>query len=141
MFLFFKQGVSFYFTFTLSLGILVNIKDNTLIGGYIMSEVTLTDGNFEKEVISSDVPVLVDFWAAWCGPCKMVAPALAKIAEKYEGKLKVGKLNVDEELKLAQQYKIQSIPTLAMFKGGEIVSQKVGALSLSALESWANEYI
>jgi len=141
VFLFFKQGVSFYFTFTLSLGILVNIKDNTLIGGYIMSEVTLTDGNFEKEVISSDVPVLVDFWAAWCGPCKMVAPALAKIAEKYEGKLKVGKLNVDEELKLAQQYKIQSIPTLAMFKGGEIVSQKVGALSLSALESWANEYI
>ena len=106
-----------------------------------MSEVTLTDGNFEKEVISSEIPVLVDFWAAWCGPCKMVAPALSKIAEKYEGKLTVGKLNVDEELKLAQQYKIQSIPTLAIFKGGELVSQKVGALSLAALESWANEYV
>jgi thioredoxin 1 len=106
-----------------------------------MSEVTLTKENFETEVATSELPVLVDFWAVWCGPCKMVAPAIAKLAEKYEGKLKVGKVNVDEQLQLAQTYNISSIPTLAIFKGGKVVSQKVGALSLAALESWANEYV
>jgi len=106
-----------------------------------MSEITLTNENFEKEVVSSELPVLVDFWAVWCGPCKMVAPAVAKIAEKFEGKLKVGKVNVDEQLELAQKFNISSIPTLAIFKEGKVVSQKIGALSVAALESWANEYV
>ncbi|WP_422482088.1 thioredoxin [Pleomorphochaeta sp. DL1XJH-081] len=106
-----------------------------------MSEVTLTNANFETEVLKSDVPVLVDFWAVWCGPCKMVAPAVAKIAEKYEGKLKVGKLNVDEQPELAEKFNISSIPTLAVFKGGKVVNQRIGAVSLSVLESFVGEYV
>ncbi|MDC7247212.1 MAG: thioredoxin [Sphaerochaetaceae bacterium] len=106
-----------------------------------MSEITLTNENFESEVVKSELPVLVDFWAVWCGHCKMVAPAVAKIAEKFEGKLKVGKVNVDEQLQLAQQFNISSIPTLAIFKDGKVASQKIGALSVAALESWANEYV
>ena len=106
-----------------------------------MSEVTLTKANFEAEVVKSDLPVLVDFWAVWCGPCKMVAPAVAKIAEKYEGKLKVGKLNVDEEPELAEKFNISSIPTLAVFKGGKVVNQRIGAVSLAVLESFVAEYV
>jgi thioredoxin 1 len=106
-----------------------------------MSEVTLTNANFEAEVVKSDLPVLVDFWAVWCGPCKMVAPAVAKIAEKYEGKLKVGKLNVDEEPELAEKFNISSIPTLAVFKGGKVVNQRIGAVSLAVLESFVAEYV
>ncbi|MGI6439091.1 MAG: thioredoxin [Sphaerochaetaceae bacterium] len=106
-----------------------------------MSEVTLTTANFEAEVLKSDLPVLVDFWAEWCGPCKMIAPSLVKLAEKYDGKLKVGKLNVDEQLQLAEQYRIASIPTLAVFKGGEVVGQRIGALSLPMLESFVAEFI
>ncbi len=106
-----------------------------------MSEVILTKDNFQAEVISSDLPVLVDFWAVWCGPCRMIAPSIEKLAEKYAGKLKVGKLNVDEELELAQQYQISSIPTLGIFKGGQIVAHKVGALPLAALDSWVSEFI
>lgn len=106
-----------------------------------MSEVVLTKDNFETEVISSDLPVLVDFWAVWCGPCRMVAPSVEKLAEKYAGKLKVGKLNVDEELELAHQYQISSIPTLGIFKGGKIVSHKIGALPLVALDAWVSEFI
>ncbi len=106
-----------------------------------MSEVTLTNANFEAEVVKSDLPVLVDFWAVWCGPCKMVAPAVAKIAEKYEGKLKVGKLNVDEAPELAEKFNISSIPTLAVFKGGKVVNQRIGAVSLAVLESFVAEYV
>ena len=91
-----------------------------------MAEITITKENFEQEVLKSDIPVLVDFWAVWCGPCQMVAPVLAEIAEENEGKLKVGKVNVDEQPKLAQQFGIMSIPTMIVFKGGEATAKTVG---------------
>src|SRR3989338_5687796 len=91
-----------------------------------MSEVTLTDANFKSEVLDSKTPVLVDFWAEWCGPCRMVAPVVEKIAKEYAGKLKVGKLNVDDNSETPQKYGIQGIPTLILFKNAEIVNQMVG---------------
>lgn len=89
-------------------------------------EVTLTNANFEEEVIKSDVPVLVDFWATWCGPCRMVAPEVGKIAEEYDGRVKVGKVNVDEEEELAIKYRVASIPTLILFKDGEPAAKVIG---------------
>lgn len=106
-----------------------------------MSEITLTKDNFEKEVLQSKLPVLVDFWAAWCGPCKMVAPAIARLAENYIETLKVGKVNVDEESDLAYTYNISSIPTLLIFKEGKVVDQKIGAVSLSVLESFVAPHL
>ena len=91
-----------------------------------MAEIILTSDNFETEVIGSEIPVLVDFWAPWCGPCKMLGPVIFQIAEENEGKVKVGKVNVDEEDELAAQYGIQSIPTVLLFKGGEVVEQSLG---------------
>ena len=91
-----------------------------------MAEIILTSDNFETEVIGSEIPVLVDFWAPWCGPCKMLGPVISQIAEENEGKIKVGKVNVDEEYELAAQYGIQSIPTVLLFKGGEVVEQSLG---------------
>ena len=91
-----------------------------------MAEITLTVDNFEQEVIQSELPVLVDFWATWCGPCRMVGPVVSEIAEEYEGKVKVGKIDVDEEGELAEKYGVQSIPTLIFFKNGEEVSRQVG---------------
>ena len=91
-----------------------------------MAEIILTSDNFETEVIGSEIPVLVDFWAPWCGPCKMLGPVISQIAEENEGKVKVGKVNVDEEDELAAQYGIQSIPTVLLFKGGEVVEQSLG---------------
>ena len=93
-----------------------------------MAEVHLTQSNWEEEVLNSDIPVLVDFWAPWCGPCRMVAPVVAEIAEEYEGKVKVGKLNTDEEPEIAVRYGIMSIPTLMIFKNGEVVDQIIGAV-------------
>ena len=93
-----------------------------------MAEITITKDNFEQEVLKSDIPVLVDFWATWCGPCMMVGPILSEIAEENEGKLKVGKINVDEQPELARQFGIMSIPTMMVFKGGEKVNQLVGAV-------------
>ncbi|MGN0443967.1 MAG: thioredoxin [Acutalibacteraceae bacterium] len=91
-----------------------------------MSEIVLTNDNFEEEVLKSDIPVLVDFWATWCGPCKMVAPVVAEIAEENAGKIKVGKVNVDEQPELTSAFKISSIPTLMVFKGGKITAMEVG---------------
>lgn len=89
-------------------------------------EITLTNSNFEQEVLRSDVPVLVDFWATWCGPCRMIAPVVAEIAEEKAGVIKVGKVNVDDEEALAIKYSIVSIPTLLVFKGGQVVDKLVG---------------
>jgi thioredoxin 1 len=95
--------------------------------------VYLTDATFEAEVINSDQPVLVDYWAEWCGPCKMIAPILNEVAEMYEGKVKVAKLNIDENSETPPKYGIRGIPTLMLFKGGNIEATKVGALSKSQL--------
>lgn len=91
-----------------------------------MAEVTLTKTNFEDEVINSEVPVLVDFWATWCGPCKMIAPIVEEIAEEYAGKIKVGKVNVDQEQELAIKFGIASIPTLLLIKEGKVLNTLVG---------------
>jgi thioredoxin 1 len=87
-----------------------------------------TDVNFESEVVKSDIPCLVDFWAEWCGPCRMVGPVVEEIAKEYAGKLKVGKLNVDDNNKTAVQYGIMSIPSLLFFNGGKVVDQIIGAV-------------
>ena len=98
-----------------------------------MNVVTLTDDNFENEVDASEKPVLVDYWATWCGPCKMVGPIVEEIAIEYSDRLKVGKLDVDSNQSSAAKQNVMSIPTLAIFKGGELVAQQVGALSKSQL--------
>ena len=91
-----------------------------------MAEIKITSANFEAEVLKSELPVLVDFWAAWCGPCRMLAPAVAQIAAECEGKVKVGKVNVDEQPELAQRFGIMSIPTVLVFKDGKKVNQSIG---------------
>ena len=100
-----------------------------------MAEIILTESNFEQEVLNSELPVLVDFWATWCGPCRMLAPTIAKIAEEQEGKIKVGKIDVDEEPELAAKYGIASIPTLMVFKNGLVVKSSVGVQPKAAIEA------
>jgi thioredoxin 1 len=95
---------------------------------------TFTDSGWDREVLNSDVPVLVDFWAEWCGPCRMMAPAVDMIASEYAGRAKVGKLNVDENNATAGRYQVRGIPTLLVFKGGKVVGQQVGAIGKSDIQ-------
>ncbi|MFB2553000.1 thioredoxin [Ensifer soli] len=101
-----------------------------------MATVKVDATNFNEEVLKSAEPVVVDFWAEWCGPCKMIAPSLEELANEFAGKVKVAKLNIDENPELAAQYGVRSIPTLAMFKGGAVADIKVGAAPKTALTNW-----
>lgn len=91
-----------------------------------MAEIQFSDANFEGEVVKSDKPVLVDFWAPWCGPCRMLGPLVDELSQEYTGKIKVGKLNTDENAEVATKFRISAIPTLLFFKGGKVVDQLVG---------------
>ena len=104
-----------------------------------MSVIQITIKNFEEEVIKSDLPVLVDFWAEWCGPCKMISPVIDEIAEEMAGKVKVAKVNIDESQELAAKYNVMSIPTLLIIKQGEVVDQTVGAVGKDQLIAKINE--
>ncbi|HVR98417.1 MAG TPA: thioredoxin [Thermoanaerobaculia bacterium] len=98
--------------------------------------VTITDDNFQNEVLNSETPVLVDFWAEWCGPCRMVAPVLDQLADEMNGKVRIAKLNVDENQKVAYQYQVSSIPTFILFKGGQMADRTMGAMPKSAFQSF-----
>ena len=100
-----------------------------------MSEVILTEQNFEKEVLASQLPVMIDFWAVWCGPCKVLSPIVEELAKDYEGKVKVGKVNVDENNNLAMKYGVMSIPTLKFFKNGKVVGELIGAAPKATVEA------
>lgn len=108
-----------------------------------MSEhiVSVTDDSFEDEVLKSDIPVLVDYWAEWCGPCKVIAPVLDEIAQEYVGKLKIAKFNVDENPNTPIKYSVRGIPTLILFKGGEVEATNVGALSKSRLTAFIDQHL
>lgn len=103
--------------------------------------VHITDASFEQDVLKADGPVLVDFWAEWCGPCKMIAPVLDELAEEYDGRLTICKLNIDSNTETAPRYGVRGIPTLILFKGGEVAGTKVGALSKSQLTAFIDSTI
>lgn len=100
-----------------------------------MAEIILNKDNFESEVLKSDMPVLVDFWAAWCGPCKMLAPTIAELAEEYKGKVKVCKYNIDDDASVAIKYGVASIPTVLLFKEGDVVNKSIGFVPKAEIEA------
>jgi len=106
-----------------------------------MSATHFTDANFKKDVLESSIPVVVDFWATWCGPCKMIAPIVEELAKEYHGKVKIGKINVDENSQVATNYGIMSIPTLMFFKQGKVMNQVAGALSKQELKRKIEEIL
>jgi thioredoxin 1 len=102
---------------------------------------TFTDGAWDQEVLNSDIPVLVDFWAEWCGPCRMMSPTVDAVADAYAGRVKVGKLNVDENGATGMRYNVRGIPTLLLFKGGKVVEQKVGAVGKADLQKMLDAHV
>lgn len=106
-----------------------------------MKPMEVTDSNFQNEVLKSDKPVLLDFWAEWCGPCKMISPIVEELAKEYDGKLKVGKVDVDSNQQTSMQYGIRSIPTLLIFKGGKVVDQLVGAVPKKVLSEKITKHL
>ena len=104
-----------------------------------MATVPVTDATFDAEVKNSDIPVVVDFWAEWCGPCKQIGPALEELSEQYEGKVKVAKINVDHDQAVVAQLGVRGIPALFLFKDGEVISNRTGAAPKASLESWIKE--
>jgi thioredoxin 1 len=106
-----------------------------------MSTVAVTDATFDAEVRNSDVPVVVDFWAEWCGPCKMIGPALEELSAEYEGRVKIVKVNVDENPSSPAQMGVRGIPALFLFKDGQVVSNKIGAAPKAALKSWIDSAV
>ena len=106
-----------------------------------MATIAVTDASFEQDVLKSDTPVVVDFWAEWCGPCKQIGPALEEIAAEMSGKIKIVKVNIDDNPNAPSRYGVRGIPTLLVFKNGEVVSNKVGAAPKSALQQWIESAI
>jgi thioredoxin 1 len=106
-----------------------------------MKTITITDDNFEDEVIKSDLPVLIDFWAVWCGPCKIIAPVVEQLAEEYHGKLKVGKLDVDNNQETSIKYGVRSIPTLLLFKNGQVKETIIGAVAKQQIVQKVNSVL
>jgi thioredoxin 1 len=104
-----------------------------------MSSVKVTDESFDSDVLKADGPVLVDFWAEWCGPCKQIAPALEQIADEFAGKVTVAKLNIEESPTTPSRYGVRGIPTMMLFKGGQMASMKVGAMPKQKIVEWLNE--
>ena len=106
-----------------------------------LNTLTLSDASFDNDVLNSDVPVLVDFWAEWCGPCRMMGPTIDAIATDYDGRVRVGKLNVDDNGDIATRYGIRGIPTLLLFKGGKVVEQRVGAVGKTDVQKMLDTHL